>query len=329
MSEPAASLQDTLRLREACDWIQRLSEPHEDVLLEQWMQWCSDPSNLSAFEHMQHLWRAFPQALNELSIAPDEMLSRPSTRRWFASLAASLVIAVGGAGWLALRHSSVQSLETAVGEQRHIALGDGSQLDLAPDSRVRTQFSVLRHEVELERGQAYFAAAHGTTRPLIVRANELAITASEAVFDVRIDPDSTEATVREGTIDVASMSEPASPSAIRHIQVGIGQRVTFSRSAPGPSLASVDPKLAGSWREGRLQFLGEPLENVVGVINRYTAARIELSPAFQQARFTGTVSPTQVNDWLEALEQIYAVEVLDRGSHGILLRSRGGDGSRS
>jgi len=39
---------------------------------------------------------------------------------------ASVVLLVGMAGWLALRYSKVQVLDTAVGEQRRITLADGS-----------------------------------------------------------------------------------------------------------------------------------------------------------------------------------------------------------
>jgi ferric-dicitrate binding protein FerR (iron transport regulator) len=104
--------------------------------------------------------------------------------------------------------------------------------------------------------------------------------------------------------------------------------VTFSKSAHRLSVATVDPKAAGSWRSGTLQFMGEPLEDVVGAVNRYSAPQIAAAPAFQQTRFTGTVSPTDVRDWLKALEQIYAVEVVGQGNNGILIRSRAYDVAR-
>jgi ferric-dicitrate binding protein FerR (iron transport regulator) len=64
------------------------------------------------------------------------------------------------------------------------------------------------------------------------------------------------------------------------------------------------------------------LEDVINAINRYTAPSIVVAPAFQQTRFTGTVSPSKVHDWLKALEQIYPVEVVDQGANGVLIRSR-------
>jgi hypothetical protein len=49
---------------------------------------------------------------------------------------------------------------------------------------------------------------------------------------------------------------------------------------------------------------------------------IVVASAIQQDRFTGTVSPANLGDWLEALERIFSVEVVDQGSNGIQIRAR-------
>ena len=68
--------------------------------------------------------------------------------------------------------------------------------------------------------------------------------------------------------------------------------------------------------------MGEPLEDVVSAINRYRKQQIAVAPELQETRFTGTVAPAEVRDWLSALEKIYAVEVVDQGVNGILIRQR-------
>ena len=103
------------------------------------------------------------------------------------------------------------------------------------------------------------------------------------------------------------------------------------------------PRARGQWNSRRVsgttrnrerqrrwrRFVGESLEEVVGEVNRYSAPQIVVAPAFQQTRFTGTVSPRNVRDWLTALEQIYAVQVVDQGANEILIRSRANDGTRN
>ena len=331
MSKPDPTASDIARLRDAGEWIQRLNESHAQADIDQWMRWCkSDPLNLPVFEQMQRIWDGFSAARGTASRAPQSANSRKHRNRLIA-LAASVVLTAGMTGWLALRYSNVQVFDTALGEQRDFTLADGSRLDLAPDSRVSTRFTLARRNVRLERGQAFFVVAHSAVRPFIVRVNSLTVTALGTAFDVRIDPGNTVVTVSEGRVTVAPAAAQAGggPRAdAETVRAGVGQRVTFSKSARRLSVATVDPKQAGSWRDGRLQFLGEPLEDVVGVINRYAAPQIVVAPALRQTRFTGTVSPTHVGDWFKALEQIYAVEMVDQGADGMLIRSRTGNGTR-
>jgi len=319
------------RLRAASEWVQRLNESNPQATADQWLQWCgSDPLNLTAFEQMQHIWDAFPEVRDTTYSSPHPA-SRLKHRNRLMALAASVVLLVGTTAWLALHYSEVQVLETPVGEQRRITLADGSHLDLAPDSRVSTRFTLARRDVQLERGQAFFEIAHNAVRPFVVHVNSLTVTAVGTAFDVRMGPSSTVVTVSEGRISVAPGADDAggAPSTNSEaFRAGVGQRVTFSKSAHRLSVAIVDPKVAGSWRDGTLQFMGEPLADVVSAVNRYGARHIAVAPAFQQTRFTGTVSPANVRDWFKALEQIYAVEVVDQSPNGILIRSRADNGAR-
>jgi len=320
---------DIARLGDASEWVQRLHESDAQELVDAWLQWCrSDPKNLPAFGQMQRIWNALPKPRG-----PGRHSARPVpvarlTRKRVVALAASVALLVGVAAWLALR-SQMQVLETAAGELRHITLADGSQLYLAPDSRISTRFTLARRDVRLEGGQAFFAVAHSALRPFVVHANDLTVTAVGTAFDVRIGPSSTVVTVGEGRVNVAPGRDVAAGSGANTetVRAGVGQRVTFSKSAHRLSVANVDPRAAGSWRDGKLQFLSEPLEDVVAAVNRCSAAHIVLAPALRQTRFTGTVSAAGVRDWLGALEQIYAVEVIDQGADGILIRSRGSDGT--
>lgn len=323
-SDPTASA--IARLRDASEWVQRLNESNEQALADQWMQWCrADAMNLPAFEQMQRLWNAFPEASSTSLHAPP-LVNRLKHRHGLMALAASVVLLVGVAGWFALRYSDDLMLETAVGEQRRITLTDGSRLDLAPDSLVSAHFTLARRHVRLVRGQAFFAVAHSAVRPFVVHANDLTVTAVGTEFDVRISPSSTAVTVSEGQVTVAPEVVEGVGSGSRAntemVRASVGQRVTFSKSAHRLSVANVNPNVAGAWRDGTLQFVGEPLEDVINAINRYAAPPIVVAPAFQQTRFTGTVSPSNVRDWLKALEQIYPVEVVDQGANRVLIRSR-------
>jgi transmembrane sensor len=331
-SDPTAS--DITRLRDASEWVQRLSESNEEdaqALTDQWMQWCkSDALNLSAYEQMQRVWDAFSDVRDTTRPAL-KPLNRLKQRIGVIALAASVVVAVGVTAWLVSGHSDAQELATPVGEQRSIILSDGTHLDLAPDSLVSTRFTLAKRDIQLKRGQAFFAVTHSAIRPFIVHVGALTVTAIGTAFDVRIGPSNTVVTVSEGRVRVSpGVDDSAQGSGAQEetIRASIGERVTFSKSAHRLSVSTIDPKLAESWRDGKLQFVGESLEEVVAAVNRYSAARIVVAPALLQTRFTGTVLPNDVHEWLKALEQIYAVTVVDQGVDGVLIRTRADRGAR-
>jgi len=316
---------DIARLRDASGWVQQLSEPHDQHLVNRWMAWCAaDPRNIQAFESMQDVWDGFagvdPRALPATTRAAGRVW-RPTT--WMRVAAAALLV-VGAGGWLAQRYSEGQEFHTSPGERLSETLADGSHLDLAPDSVVRIRFVPLRREVRLERGQAFFAVSHNPLRPFVVRAEDLTVTAVGTAFDVRTSASGTVVTVSEGSVNVmprnGDRGHPLDAAQVVH--AGVGQRVIFSMAARRLSTAAVDPVAAESWRGGVLPFVGESLENVVGEINRYSARKIDIAPGFAQTRFTGTVSLGHDEDWLNALPQKFSVEVIDRGSNDIHIRSR-------
>jgi transmembrane sensor len=313
---------DIARLQEASEWVQRLNASNEQPVADQWLQWCeSDPLNLAAFEQMQRVWDAFP------AVRDGRLGSPPTTHRLKNSsgrilLAASIVLGVGLVGWFISR-PEIRVFDTSVGELRHISLSDGSRIDLAPDSRARTRLSLTRRDVQLERGQAFFAVAHSALRPFVVHVADVTVTTLGTAFDVRTGPNDTVVTVSEGRVSVApgtanTAGDPGSDT----VRAGVGQRVTFSKSAQRLTVMSNDPIGAGSWRSGTLQFVSEPLEDVVSTVNRYSSRHVVVSAAFQRTRFTGTLSPPNIREWLSALEKIYDVKVVDQGTNGILIRGR-------
>jgi len=315
---------DYARLREASGWVQQLSEPHDQHLVNRWMTWCAaDPRNIHAFESMQDVWDGFA------GVDPGALATtRAATRVWrpatWMRVAAGVLLLVGAGGWLAQRYPQGQEFHTSPGERLSETLADGSRLDLAPDSMVRIRFVLFRREVQLEHGQAFFAVSHSSLRPFVVHAEDLTVTAVGTAFDVRISASGSVVTVIEGSVNVTPRrgdgGRPA--DAAQDVRAGVGQRVRYSMAARGLSTAAVDPVAAESWRGGVLPFVGESLENVVGEINRYSARKIDIAPGFGQTRFTGTVSLGHVEDWLNALPQIFSVEVIDRGSNDIHIRSR-------
>jgi transmembrane sensor len=326
-TNPSAA--EIARLQEATEWVQQLNGSTDPTLADTWMEWCAqDPLNFAAFDRMQQIWDGFPPPRAPLPYAP---VPRRGTARpnLLIAVAASVLISAVAIGWFVQRQSASLAFTTAVGEQAHDILPDGSRIDLAPDSRMSARFSLWRREIRLDSGEAYFAVAHDVLRPFIVHANGVSAVATGTAFDVRTAPSATVVTVSEGRVSVGpSRAWSANRGLdVEALRAGAGQQVTFTPSARRLSVMAVDPSVYDSWRTGTLEFVGQPLREVVGEVDRFVKRKIVVAPALQDTRFTGTVSPAKITEWLDALKQIYAVQIVDEGSSGIYIQPRAHDGA--
>jgi transmembrane sensor len=322
VKERAPPSPDISRLREASEWVQRLQGSTDRSFTDEWLQWCqADRRNLSAFEQMQQLW----DALGSVDRATERPV-RPAWRHAVGWAALALVIAAAvAAAWYPWPVSSPQVLATHRGERRYATLADGSQLDLAPNSQVSVNFTREHREVWLQGGQVFFTVAQDSTRPFIVHAGGLTVTSLGTAFDIRGGPHDVTVTVSEGRVNVSldwGSSAGQARSAPAPVRAAAGQRLTFFRLTDRLSLVSIDLRVAESWRQGVLQFVAEPLQEVVEEVDLYSARPIVLGdPELGKLQFTGTVSQAHLDDWLQALKALFPVQVIDRGADGILIRA--------
>ncbi|MDN5782296.1 MAG: FecR domain-containing protein, partial [Luteimonas sp.] len=92
-------------------------------------------------------------------------------RRWGQVAALAAVFAVGLAAWqLGTDAPAAKQYASAIGEQRVIALADGSRVTLAPRSRISVAFSEGVRDIDLVSGEADFKVAHDRARPFRVHA---------------------------------------------------------------------------------------------------------------------------------------------------------------
>ncbi len=91
-----------------------------------------------------------------------------------------------------------------IGEQRSIALADGSTLELNSRSKVRVRYSEHERALELLEGQALFRVAKDTSRPFIVSCDGTRVRAVGTQFDVNKKRGGTVVTVVEGQVSVVS-----------------------------------------------------------------------------------------------------------------------------
>lgn len=232
-----------------------------------------------------------PRGRKALPVTTAAAFAQRSPRSLFTPLvaravAASLVFAMLALGVVSLLHSPEPRspgsfvVATQKAERRVAQLPDGSTVELSGESAIKVQYSETRRDIRLIRGQALFEVAHNKKRPFIVKAGEGEIRAVGTAFDVDLNRRGVIVTVTEGVVRV---SAPAvGKSQPQSAVVEVGEQLFYSEQ-PGEGMGAVissprpvDVASALSWKQGLLEFHGEPLSQVIEEVNRHAVGRVVL-----------------------------------------------------
>lgn len=327
---------------EAAVWTWRLDSGDltaaERGELEAWLR--ADLRHRSAFEELRGTWTV----LDRLCERPrDERIGRladlaraggpwlgsaapalPRRKRyWEVAAAAVLVAALGAAVWMTQRPGT-QVISTAVGQERHLALADGSQLTLNTNTLLAVRFTPARRDIYLRRGEAHFEVVHDASRPFFVHAGDTVIRDVGTQFEVRLRSQrDVDVLVNEGRVEVqgpAAAAEQGSPDGTSTTRgagadwvraLSAGERLVIAGrhlSVLPLSARQIADELA--WRTGALVFAGEPLSQAIGEVGRYTRSRIVLAgPEVASLPISGRFRTDDVAGFLQALQAALPVRV--------------------
>ena len=275
-------------------WVLRLDEglsATDEVALREWLS--ADPEHLAVFLEAAKAWDESAVLARLADIFPRTSTTPQRRARWALPAAATaLAIVVGIATVERLPHlsfdttqrieSSAQVLNTAIGEQKTMALTDGSVVVLNTDSEIRVAFSPDARVLHLLRGEIHVSVADDPSRPFSVVAGDHVVQAIGTSFSVEITPDQrVDLLVTEGTVVVGIHAPGSRPEAAppvlaqtedNTVEAGEGLRMGDINSVVMPVTAEeIDVKLA--WRYGSLMFSSEPLESALTEMERYTTVR--------------------------------------------------------
>jgi transmembrane sensor len=182
---------------------------------------------------------------------------------------------------------------TSVGERENVTLTDGTQVMLAPASRVRVApaFGVGRREVYLD-GEAYFVVTHDAAHPFAVHAGRAVARDIGTRFAVRAYGNE-----REVGVAVAEGAVGLGP-----IVVGRGAFASVDAHGAAAIVPGVDVGRALAWTKGELVFTGVPLRDVLAEVARWYDVDVRLTdPALGNRRVTASFANEPVDDILAAL----------------------------
>jgi transmembrane sensor len=214
--------------------------------------------------------------------------------------------------------------ETAVGEQRTLTLADGSTVYLNSDSRLNVQLSDDARDIQLITGEAMFKVAHDARRPFRVHAGVSVIQAVGTQFNVDRRPSGTMISVVEGKVQITTRAEAPQPATISSPQLVAGDEMRIANDGKLERRARVDPAAIAVWRQHRLVFRDDTLEDIAAGFNRYnqTPRIVVVGDAARARRYTAVFDaddPLSLAKFLEGEGDL----LLENGKDELVIRQNG------
>lgn len=301
----------------AADWLARQDGDAWDAQAQQafdaWLQ--ASTAHRIAYLRLQTAWRRADR-LDQLPADAGAVQRRSRDRFSPWRIAAGLAL-VCGAALFAARHSSApapQDYATAIGENRTLALADGSRLTLNTGTRLRAEISAGVRKVWLDGGEAYFDIAHDAAHPFVVEAGRSRITVLGTRFVVRREGDVVKVAVVEGKVRVDQGGRQAMLLANDTAQADSGAIAT-ARKTPAQLR-----QLLG-WREGRLVMDQLSLAQAAQEFNRYNRRQLVIAdPALSGMVIGGSFAPENIDGFGRLLQQGFGLRVDSRADRIIISR---------
>jgi transmembrane sensor len=256
------------------------------------------------------------------------------------TIAASVLVALGiGWGVAISRHRGAsggmgaREYATAAGQRLIVTLVDGTQLTLAPATRVRVAADYGRsarvRDVELE-GEAYFAVVHDAARPFAVRARGVITRDVGTAFDVRAYPEDVRVrvAVAEGRVSLAhsgsGRSPPAPGSAGSVESTDALEAGDIATVADGGVAVTHNADIAAelAWMRGDLVMRNVALRDALPMINRWYGITLVLGDSLLASRhLSATLPQSSIQTFLGGLAPAVGARYTVRADNTYVLSS--------
>jgi len=197
-----------------------------------------------------------------------------------------------------------QQIETGKGEQKTIALADGSQIKLNTDTKLLLKPELFGHQrVRLYQGEALFTINHQTNRQFEVICEHVQIHDIGTLFNVYTDSDRYEIAVLDGEVALSTDEDQT-------IKLESGQMATFTTNGQLVTNALNNPESTIAWQDGRLIFADQPFPQVLAELSRYHEVTFIIDdPKLQNLKISGTFKSANLPLLLKTLEAGFPLSI--------------------
>lgn len=306
----------------------------ESVEFEAWL--AADERHAAEFARSVASWGKVRQI--GAAVRRADTRSRQRRGRRIGVVAAGLAAAVAVMGFNAIwqsNHRGKKSLAaTEVGIDAATAtsrkLSDGSTVRLKAGADVVEEYSAGERRLRLARGVVFFEVAKDETRPFLVQIGGTTVRAVGTAFSVDAQPEVVNVLVTEGTVRVTAPGA-SSGGAVRASElVTAGHRAIVAQTTALPASAITvtavsPPEIAWelAWRGSMLDFAGATLGELAAAFGERSGRRITIAdPALASVRIGGQFPTDDVEGFLRAIEEAYAIKVEHRSDGSVVLSAR-------
>lgn len=292
---------------QAVSWLLEMQDGALSPARQQaWQQWLNGQSeHQRAWAHIQRVNQRLGGLSSPLAHAT---LGAPKSAGRRQALKLLVLLGVGGAlGWSLRDELPVQNLladyASGVGEQRKIALNDGSQLQLNTASAADVRFDGQGRLIRLLRGELLINAAADSRRLNLLSA-EGRIDAGHGAsrFNLRQFAGRSHLAVLTGSVQVIPSGHAGAPLVLQ-----ARQQVSFSNSA----WDTVQPVDAGSgaWADGMLVASRMRLADFLLELGRYRHGRLKCDERVADLLISGSYPLADSERILDMLEVALPVKM--------------------
>jgi transmembrane sensor len=179
------------------------------------------------------------------------------------------------------------------------------------------RFSAQARDLELLEGEALFAVKHDSSRPFRVKSAGATIQAVGTQFNVYRRAGGTMVSVVEGKVVIEPAAEQTSAQLL-----AAGEEASIAAGGRVEKRAAPDVRKSVAWRERRLVFRADRLEDVVTEVNRYSKHRIRVEgDAARNMKLSAIFDASDPESLLRFLGKVETLWV-DKSGEAFVVRSR-------
>ncbi len=324
MSHPTAH---ETAVKTATEWLVKLQSPQlTEAQKQDFFTWLDQkPEHQRAYIEAEALWEHLAP-VEQLAAESATARITPVARPWYRrpqTIAASfigLAMLVAIQLWPGLEGNQYQ---TAIGEQSHVVLADGSNIDLNTNSTLQVDLQKNRRLLKLPQGEAFFQVSHDPDRPFVVETPSGLVRVLGTRFNVYVDAFETTVTVVEGKVGVAetaALEQVAARDYRPRTTLTANQQVTLNGDGVDEAPVLVDATVATTWRQGKQIYDSVPFADVVRDLNRYFTGKVKLGdPVLEDIQVVAVLDLRDKASAIAALESTFNLVAIQQSDEVTLL----------